>query len=121
MPIVKCFDNKKNYSNCSRQCIKDPHCKKPHLRCRDKRQIYMTVDQETKFECLLKKDNIKFEKMLGIVIAGLNPIPGGFNKIIEAMDNDVYISIIDELGDLIIVPSCKNNICKYISNIENLF
>ena len=85
------------------------------------RKIFMTVNQPEKFECLLKQDNIRFKVKKGIVISGINPIPGGFNKLIEQVDDDVLISFIDELGNLIIVPECENNICKYIKNIETLF
>lgn len=67
--------------------------------------LYFMVSNNNLFEQVLNKEHIQFRKLRAINIGVVYPIPGGFNKILNVITQNIEHVFQSEIGNLIIVPT----------------
>lgn len=89
------------------------------LAVENQNDIYITVNNDSLFVQLLKQDNIPYETYDALVVSGIKPVPGGLNRLLQAINQDIRFLMFDELGNIVIIP--RQNVTRLIPTVQGLF
>ncbi len=82
--------------------------------------LYFMVSNNSLFEEILNKEQIQFRKLRAISVGVVYPIPGGFNKILNVITQNIEHVFQSEIGNLIIVPTSDADVEPSLEAIRKL-